>query len=152
MAARKRKSPDATKVVTAGTTVRIESPKSKRQPKPNVAVVVAQEINPASGFLEFLREYSVVALAVGFVIATQAQALVRQLVASFIDPMWALLFNGQKLSTMTFTLSFRGQEQLFGWGMFAYALLNFLFVLLAIFLIVKFFKLEKLKKPKKDEK
>lgn len=149
---RNRKPIETTKVVTAGTTVRFEQPKSSRQPKPNITVMVANEINPARGFVGFLREHAVVGLAVGFVIATQAQALVKQLISSFIDPLYALLFNGQKLSAKTFMLHFHGREQLFGWGAFAYTLLDFVFVLLAVYLIIKLFKLDKLDKPKEEKK
>ena len=73
MAERKRRKASTSKMVTTGTTIRIEQPKSQRKPKPKVAVVVAQEINPVSGFVGFLREHAVVSLAVGFAIATQAQ-------------------------------------------------------------------------------
>lgn len=141
-----------TKIVTAGTTIHFEEPKSDRQPKTNVAVVVAQEINPVGGFINFLRENSVVGVAVGFAIATQAQALVKQLITSFIDPLYALLFNGEKLSTKTSVLTFHGRIQEFGWGAFVYNLLDFLFVILAIYLIVKIFHLDKLQKPKEDKK
>ncbi|MDL2363499.1 MAG: MscL family protein [Patescibacteria group bacterium] len=150
---RKRKvHTESAQVLTAGSIVRIEQPKSDRQPKPNVAVVVAQEINPVTGFVGFLREHSVVGLAVGFAIATQAQALVKQLITSFIDPLYALLFSGEKLSTKSSTLHFHGREQAFGWGAFMYTLLDFLFVLLAIYLIVKFFKLDRLAKAKDEKK
>jgi large-conductance mechanosensitive channel len=148
MAERNRKNIETTKVVTGGTTIRFEQPKSSRQPKPHLAVVVAQEVNPAKGFVGFLREHSVVGLAVGFAIATQAQALVKQLITSFIDPLYALLFAGKKLSEKSTVLHFHGNEQAFGWGAFVYTLIDFLFVLLAIYLIIRFFKLDKLDKPK----
>lgn len=151
MATRKRKTvkkAQQVQTVTAGTTIRLEQPKSARQPKPKVAVVVAQEINPVGGFVNFLRERAVVGLAVGFAIATQAQAVIKQLIASFIDPSYALLFNGQKLSAKTSTLHFRGQIQQFAWGAFLYAFIDFLFVLVFIYAIIKIFNLDKLDKPK----
>jgi len=132
--------------VTAGTTVRFQQPKSTRKPKPRVAV--AQEMNPAAGFVNFLREHAVVGLAIGFVIGTQVQTLVKQLVASFIDPLFQLLF-GQALSQRTSTLHWHGRAASFGWGAFVYGLLDFIFVLAAIYFIVKFFNLDKLDKPKK---
>jgi large-conductance mechanosensitive channel len=150
---RKRKPATSTsRAVTAGTVVRIEQPKSKRQPKPKVAVVVAQEINPMGGFVNFLREHAVVSLAVGFAIATQAQAVVKQLITSFVDPLYALLFNGEKLSARTSTLHFHGREQQFTWGAFAYTLIDFLFVLAIIYALIKIFSLDKLDKPKDDKK
>jgi large-conductance mechanosensitive channel len=114
-------------------------------------VVVAKEVNAVGGFLEFLREHAVVSLAVGFAIATQAQALIKQLITSFIDPAWALVFNGDKLSAKQSKIHWHGREQLFTWGAFAYAMLDFLFVLLAIYVLVKVFGLDKLEKPKKKK-
>jgi large-conductance mechanosensitive channel len=138
---------ETTKVYTTGSTIRIEQPKSSRQPKPKVSVV-AKEVHAVGGFLDFLREHAVVSLAVGFAIATQAQALIRQLITSFIDPAWALVFNGQRLSAKQSIVHWHGREQLFAWGAFAYAMLDFLFVLLAMYMLVKLFGLDKLEKKK----
>ena len=137
------------RVVTTGTTLRMESPNSRRQQKPNVVIVSTDEM--VGGFFDFLREHAVVALALGFVIATQIQTLARQLIASFIDPAFTLLF-GQALSQRTFTLHFHGRVAAFGWGMFVYGLLDVLFVLVSIYAVVKVFNLEKLEKPKKTKK
>lgn len=147
---RKIKSAPTTQVLTSGTTIRIEPPSSDRKPKPNPATVVVQEINPVGGFLMFLREHAIVGLAVGFTIATQVQALVKQLIASFIDPMYGLLFT-QKLSNKTLTLHWHSRSQSFTWGAFAYTLLDFLFVVGAIYAIIKIFNLDKWDKPKKKE-
>ncbi len=136
--------------LTTGTTIRFEQPKSKRKPRPNVAVVMAQEMNPVEGFIDFLKHYAVVGLAIGFVIGTQAQVLVKQLVSSFIDPLFKLLF-GEALNQRTFTWHFHDRSADFGWGAFLYILLNFFFVLAMIYIIVKFFKLDKLDKSKTDK-
>ncbi len=136
-----------THIVTPGSTIRIETPASSRQHKPNMATLVVQEFNPAvGGFVNFLREYSVVGLAVGFVIGLQAQTLVKQLVDSFIKPLFELLF-GKALSDRSFTLHFHGHVGDFHWGAFAYGFLSFLFVLAAIYGIVKGFKIDKIEKP-----
>jgi large-conductance mechanosensitive channel len=136
--------------VTTGTVIRMEQPSSGRKQKPNQAFVVMHEVNPVGGFLAFLRDYSVVGLAVGFVIGLQAQNLVKQLVASFIDPTFNLLF-GQALNQRAFMMHFHGRFVSYSWGAFAYALLDFLFVLGAIYAIVKVFSLDKLTKPKKKD-
>jgi large-conductance mechanosensitive channel len=101
------------------------------------------------GFVKFLREKAIVGLAVGFIIGQQAQAVIKQLVDSFINPVLSALI-GKRLQEQTFTLA--GQK--FTWGKFTYVLINFLFVLLAIYIIIKFFKLDKLDLPKevKDKK
>lgn len=150
--ARSRKRPSATvQTITPGTTIRFEEPSSDRKAKPNPAVVVVQEVNPVGGFVEFLREHAVVGLAVGFIIGLQAQTLVKQLVDSFIAPILQVFF-GQALQKRTFVVHADGQAVPFGWGAFVYALLDFLFVLATIYMIVKFFGLEKLDKPKKKKK
>lgn len=150
MTARSRKRQvNQTQVVTAGTTISFEEPKSNRTKQP-VAKVVVQEINPVSGFVSFLREHAVVGLAIGFVIGLQAQNLVKQLVASFIDPTFNLLF-GQALSQRTFTLHFHERAANFPWGAFVYVLLNFVFVLAAIYIIVKVLNLDKFEKAAKKD-
>jgi large-conductance mechanosensitive channel len=99
------------------------------------------------GFVGFVREHAIVGLAVGFIIGQQAQGIIKQLVASFIDPAFQLFF-GQELSTRTFTLHFGQRHADFGWGGMVYVLLNLLFVLAIIYLLLKVFKLDKLDKKK----
>ncbi len=88
-----------------------------------------------------------VTLAIGFVIATQVQGLVRLLVAGFIDPLSKLMF-GHALSNRTFTLHWHARAANFAWGSFIYGLIDFLFVLVVIYLFIKIFRLDKLNKPK----
>jgi large-conductance mechanosensitive channel len=110
-------------------------------------VVSKQVSGSVNGFVNFLRENGITGLAVGFVVGTQVQGLVKQLIASFIDPLSVLLF-GKALSSRTFTLHFDHKSADFGWGAFVYMLIDFLFVLIVIYAIIKFFKLDKLDKPK----
>jgi large-conductance mechanosensitive channel len=140
-----------TQALTTGTTIRIEQPKSSRQQKPKITVVMAQELNPVGGFLAFLREHAIVGLAVGFAIATQLQAVVKQLIASFINPLFGLLYNGQQLSTLSTSIHWHGRVQEFGWGQFVYTLVDFLFVLLVIYIALKVLHLDELDKPKKGK-
>lgn len=95
------------------------------------------------GFVDFIRERAVVGLAIGFVAGTQAQAVVKQLIDSFITPTFELIF-GSSLKNQKFSIG----DTSFGWGMMAYALINLLFVLMAIYILVKVFKLDKLDKKK----
>jgi len=145
--AQARRRPTSTQSTTAGTVIRIEQPKSKRSQKP-VAQVVVQELNPAKGFVGFLREKAVVGLAVGFAIGAQAQQLIKDLIDSFIDPMFKLLF-GEALQKRTFTWHFDGRHENFAWGLFLHSLLSFLFILLVIYIILRFFNLDEFDRPKK---
>ncbi len=96
------------------------------------------------GFVQFLREHAIVGLAVGFVVGAQSQAVVKQLVTSFIDPAFQLFFGGVELSKRTFKLNLWDNSATFGWGALAYALINLLFVLAFIYALIKLFKLDKL--------
>lgn len=119
-----------------------------KKSKTKVTKIVGSDINPVDGFIGFLRENAVVGLAVAFVIGAQVQVVVKQLIASFIDPLSQLLF-GQALSQRAVALHYHGRTADFSWGSFVYVLIDFLFILLVIYLIIKILKLDKLDKPKK---
>jgi large-conductance mechanosensitive channel len=146
--AKSSKKQSAGRTVNTGGPIRFEEPQSHRQHKTKNPLIDPSEIHPVSGFLDFLREHSVVSLAIAFVIGLQSQTLVKQLVNSFIDPLFKLMF-GQALSLRTFTLEFHGRSASFTWGAFAYGLLDFIFVLGAVYAIVKILSLDKLDKPRK---
>lgn len=135
--------------LTPGTTIRLEEPNSKRGKKSHVAVIVPEEF--VGGFVNFLREHAVVGLAIGFIIGVQAQALVKQLVDSFISPAFSLFF-GEALIHRTFTLHFHNHTGTFGWGAFIYGFINFMFVMVAIYAVFRYFKLDRLDKPVKEKK
>jgi large-conductance mechanosensitive channel len=96
------------------------------------------------GFVTFIREHAVVGLAVGFVIGTQAQKVMTQLVESFIKPGINVLIGGANLDKRKFY--FGGED--FLWGAMVYVLLNLIVVLATIYILIKVFKLDKLDKPK----
>jgi large-conductance mechanosensitive channel len=130
----------------ASETVEVKEQNTHHTAKETVAVIVKSEHNPVNGFLDFLREHAVVGLAIGFVIGTQVQGVVKQLVSSFISPLFTLFF-GHTLETRTFSISYKERVASFPWGAFLYGLLNFMFVVIAIYAIVKLLKLDKLDKP-----
>ncbi len=142
-----KKPVDQTQSVTTSN-LRMEAPKSSRHHKTNVTELLTQDLNPVGGFVKFLRENAVVGLAIGFVVGTQVQVVVKQLITSFIDPTF-LLFFGQTLTNRVFVLHFRGRSASYNWGDFAYALLNFFFILLTVYVIIKVLNLDKLDQPKK---
>src|SRR5260370_37253917 len=88
------------------------------------------------GFLSFLRQHAIIGLAVGFVLATQVQAVAKQRISRFIDPLFQLLVGGgQTLSQRTVVWHRSGHAATFGWGAFVYALIDFVFVAVAIYVI-----------------
>ncbi|HSX43507.1 MAG TPA: MscL family protein [Candidatus Saccharimonadales bacterium] len=101
----------------------------------------------ATGFANFLREYAVVGLAIGFIVGQQANAVAKQLVVSFIQP-WVQVLFGTDWSKRTATLHHGAQPVLVPWGAFIYSLIEFFFIVAGIYLVVKLFRLDKLRKPK----
>jgi large-conductance mechanosensitive channel len=120
-----------------------------RRLDPVTASEVVSEVvgSPVAGFVNFLREHAIVGLAVGFVLGTQVQTVVRQFLASFVDPLFQLLIPGNEaLSKRYFWVTFNGRGAPFNWGAFVYDLLDFLFVAVMIYAIIKAFSLDKLDK------
>ncbi|HEY5668340.1 MAG TPA: MscL family protein, partial [Candidatus Saccharimonadales bacterium] len=98
-----------------------------------------------NGFVEFLREQSVVGLAIGLVLGTQAKTLVDQLVTSFINPATGLLLPGQgTLAQKVAHVQFNGKSAVFGWGAFVYSLLTFVIVAALVYFVFKGLHLDRL--------
>lgn len=115
----------------------------------NVTVLLDADdvvLDQVHGFVNFLRENAIVGLAVGFVAGAQAQAVVKTLVDSFLTPALQMVFGGD-LQKQQFHSNFLHGGN-FGWGKLVYALINLIFVLAAVYALIKIFKLDKLQKPK----
>ncbi len=104
----------------------------------------------ASGFTDFLREYAVVGLAIGFILGQQANTVVKQFVASFIQP-WLQLLFGASLDTQKFTIHQGATKIDVAWGAFVYILIEFVIVAIIVYVVFRLLKLEKLKQPRKEE-
>lgn len=132
-------------------TVKVELDEETVRKYPNLRLVLEDPDvllrKQVGGFVHFLREKAVVGLAVGFIIGQQAQGVIKQLVDSFINP-WMNLLMGSKLQDRVGKIN----GEVFAWGKFVYVFVNFLVVILAIYIIMKVFKLDKLDLPKKKKK
>ena len=101
----------------------------------------------ASGFVTLIRERAVVGLAIGFVIGTQVQTVVKQFITSFVDPLFKLLVPGNTaLQDRVWHTNFAGHTADFQWGALMYSLLDFLFIILVIYIVLRLFKLDQLDK------
>jgi large-conductance mechanosensitive channel len=145
--------PSTTSEKTETHNIEIKTTKGQKHPKITVLVDSSEDAvrERVHGFVGFLRERAIIGLAVGFVIATQVQNVIKQLIASFLDPLTLLLF-GNKLSNRTFTWDWHGRHADFAWGQFVYMLVDFFVVVLTIYVLIKLFKLDKLDAPKTDTK
>jgi len=96
-----------------------------------------------SEFLDFLKEYKVVPLAVAFIMGVAATALVTALVNDIIMGLIKPLLPSGDWKTAILNV---GPFQ-FAWGDFLAALINFIIIAFVIFLVAKFlFKEEKVTK------
>ena len=94
-------------------------------------------------FLEFLKEYKVVALAVAFIIGVAATALVKSFVDNLIMPLVGALTPTGDWKEAILSI---GPVNL-GIGPFAAECINFIIVALVVFMIAKFvMKEEKVEK------
>ncbi len=84
-------------------------------------------------FMEFLKEYKVVGLAVAFIIAAATNDLVKSLVDNVIMPLVNPLIPGGGWETATVALG----PFVIGWGPFLSSLIYFLIIALVVFVIAK---------------
>lgn len=127
-----------------------EKVRSKRHDKYASVLLEPDDLvrEQVGGFVNFLRDYAVVGLAVGFIIGLQAQTVVKQLVDSFVTPLLTVII-GQDVQDKTLSIASGNHHAEMAWGKFVYVLLNFIFVMIFIYAIVKLLKLDKLAKKKK---
>lgn len=97
-------------------------------------------------FIDFLREHAIVGLAIGFVIGTQAQAVVKQLIESFITPAINLVIGGASLDKRSFYMTIFHNGQSFAWGKMVLVLINLVVVLTTIYILIRVLSLDKLEK------
>jgi large conductance mechanosensitive channel len=106
-----------------------------------------------NGFMDFLREQSVVGLAVGLVLGTQIKQVVDSIVANFINPFLGLILPGKgTLAEKVFTLHIMGKTGRFGWGAVANTFISFTAVAALVYFTYKSLKLDRLAKKKDEDK
>lgn len=96
-------------------------------------------------FVEFLKEYKVIGLAVAFVIGFASTALIK----SFVDNMLMPVITGFVTNSWRTAVLSLGPVKL-GWGAFLAELINFLIIAFLVFIVVK--KVMALGEQKKGKK
>ena len=89
-------------------------------------------------FRSFIARGNVMDMAVGIIIGAAFTAIVSSLVEDLINPVIGLFTGGIDLSGLGFTLAGEGEDAaVFAYGNFAMAVINFLIVAWAVFILVK---------------
>lgn len=84
-------------------------------------------------FKEFLKEYKVVGLAVAFVMGISATTFVKSTVDNIIMPLITPFIPGGAWQSAVWKIG----PFVFGWGAFLAALINFIIIAWAVFIIAK---------------
>lgn len=101
-----------------------------------------------SGFMDFVREKGVVALAVGLAVGIQASNTVASIVSNFVDPLIGVILGGTDLTGISTTITRGSNEYVFGWGFILQAIITLLATAFVIYFIVERAGLAKLDKKK----
>ncbi len=86
-----------------------------------------------SEFIQFLKEYHVIALAVAFIMGAAATALVKSLVDNIIMPLITPFIPAGAWKTATFSLG----PIAIVWGAFLAELINFVIIAFVVFMVAK---------------
>ncbi len=118
----------------------MEPVKSESQPRERIILAVPRYA--ITGFLEFVRERGVVGLAVGFVFATSVQKVVTAFVTDIVNPFIGVAFLGTTQTLAQYTIGG------FKIGDFISAMLDFVILIIIVYLLFRGLGLDKLDKPK----
>lgn len=86
-----------------------------------------------SEFMDFIKEYKVVGMAIAFVMGVATTSLIKSLVDNIIMPVITPFIPGGAWKTATFALG----PIIIGWGAFLAELINFLIIAFVVFMIAK---------------
>jgi len=85
------------------------------------------------GFLEFLKEYKVVGLAIAFIMGVASTALIKSLVDNVIMPIITPFIPGGAWKEAAFNMG----PIVIKWGAFLGELINFVIIALLVFMVAK---------------
>lgn len=85
-------------------------------------------------FVEFVREKGVIGLAVGIIVGGAVTKMVNAIVEDFVNPIIGYI-TGAAGDLATFAYTVPGTDIVFKWGDFLSNLINFLSILLVVYLI-----------------
>src|SRR3989338_5933304 len=90
-------------------------------------------MNMTKEFIDFLKEYKVIGLAIAFVMGVASTALIKSLVENGIMPLITPFIPGGGWKTATLALG----PFVFGVGAFVGELINFAIIAIVVFLVAK---------------
>ena len=110
--------------------------------------MAATKPNYLRGFLDFVREQGVIGLAIGLAVGAQAAVVVSQIVGSLITPIIDLLVGKGGLQGLKWTAHIGSRTGVFTFGALIDVLIRFAAILLVVYLVVHWLRLDRLDKKK----
>lgn len=96
-------------------------------------VLVEKKKNFAKELLEFLKEYSVIGLAIGVIVAQTSKDLIDSIVKGLFTPFIDLIVPGDKFSNLAFNIG----SARFDIGSIISSSLTFVIVMVILYVVVK---------------
>ncbi len=90
-------------------------------------------------FVEFLKEYKVIGLAIAFIMGAAVTSLVQSLVKDILMPIVSVFIPDGGWETATFQIG----SVIINWGSFLSALINFAIIAFVVFMMAKIVLKEK---------
>ncbi len=116
--------------------------------KAQVKKVSAKPVGKLDGFIAFMRERSVVGLAIGLAIGTAASGLVTQIVNSVVVPLVGLIVGKEGLAGLNTTIAIGDRSEVFAFGTLIEALIKFIAIAAVIYFVVHALRLDRFDKKK----
>ena len=105
----------------------------------------------AKEFKEFISRGSVMDMAVGIIIGGAFTAIITSLVDDIIMPLISLIFGGISFEQWNIVMGSKKDAPVLGLGTFLAAIINFILIALAIFLMIKAMNKMNRKKDEAEE-
>lgn len=134
----------SSKTAAAKTKAKEAQARSKAQ----VKKVSAKPVSKLDGFIAFMRERSVVGLAIGLAIGTAASGLVAQIVNSVVVPLVGLIVGKDGLAGLNTTITIGDRSEVFEFGVLIEALIKFIAIAAVIYFVVHALRLDRFDKKK----
>lgn len=126
---------------------KVAAAKTKAAEKAKEQKVVRSVNKQASGFLDFIRDQGIVGLAIGLAIGSIASGTVKTIVEGFVTPVVQFIIGTHKnLEVQVWHVELWGRVADFKWGAALSSLITLLATVFVIYLIVRFARLDRLKK------
>ena len=131
----------------------MEPPKrSKRIQKKEVTlkIPVMKVPKPIQGFLDFIRGFGVVAIAIGLFLGADLKSIVDSLTTNIINPILGVLTNNVNLSSESICIKSVNSvcKSSINYGTVISALISFIIAAFVVYLIVKILRLDKFDQKK----